>query len=211
MTIRLRQFTRPRRFEKLEPRQLLASDIEFRTIDGSGNNADNQDWGVANTQLLRLTTVEYGSGPDAKVVGDFDGNVTEVVFPALADRIDSNGQTINPRTVSNIVFQQDASIQNDRGLTSFIFQWGQFLDHDLDLTEDFSPVGSFAATFDGEDISFEDDVRVPSLRSRFEVDAQGIAQQINQITSYIDASNVYGSDSEKAEGLRSLQWLSIDR
>ena len=87
-------------------------------------------------------------------------------------------------------------------MTSFTFQWGQFLDHDLDLTEDFAPVGSFADAFDGEDISFEDDVLVPMLRSRFEIDEEGVAQQINQITSYIDASNVYGSDRERSDGLR---------
>lgn len=202
MNTRYRHADRLKRFEKLETRQLLAGDIEFRSLDGSGNNVDNGDWGTANTKLLRLTTVEYGEGPDAAVVRDSDGNIADVVFSPLASRIDSNGQTINPRTVSNIVFQQDESIINDRGLTSFTFQWGQFLDHDLGLTEDFSPVGSFTETFAGEEISFEADVRVPMLRSRFEVDDEGIAQQINQITSYIDASNVYGSDTEKGDGLR---------
>ena len=43
---------------------------------------------------------------------------------------------------------------------------------------------------------------IPFLRSRFELDDAGIAQQINQITSYIDSSNVYGSDLVKADGLR---------
>lgn len=200
--MRYQQAKRRHQFEKLETRLLLAGDVEYRTIDGSGNNNDNADWGAANTPLQRVTTVEYGPGPDAKVERDSNGNITDVVYPPLAQRLDSAGHTINPRTVSNIVFRQDASILNDRGLTSFTFQWGQFLDHDLDLTEDFAPVGSFTETFAGEDISFEDDVRVPVLRSRFEVDDEGIAQQINQITSYIDASNIYGSDNEKAEGIR---------
>ncbi len=202
-TRKTRRMSRRRKIEKLENRVLLAADIEFRSFDGADNNEDNPAWGAANTQLVRLTDVEYGPGPAAEVVRDADGSITDVVYPALASRLDSSGATINPRTVSNIVFQQgDESILNDRGLTSFTFQWGQFLDHDLDLTEDFAPVGGFAETFDGEDISFEDDVVVPMLRSRFEVDDEGIAQQINQITSYIDASNVYGSDHEKGDGLR---------
>jgi hypothetical protein len=193
-----------RRFEKLEDRLLLAGDMEFRSFDGSGNNLNNGDWGAANQQLVRLTTVEYGPGSAG-------------AFPALATRVDSNGDTINPRTVSNLLFDQDAdeSKLNDRGLTSFTFQWGQFLDHDMDLTEDFPPVGSFAPEdlLPGEDISFlvptdgtESELPIgtiiPQLRSRFELDEHGIAQQINQITAYIDASNVYGSDAEKAEGLR---------
>ncbi len=197
-----RKVSHQRRIEKLENRILLAGDIEFRSFDGTGNNRDNTEWGAANTQLLRLTDVEYGPGPDPEVVRDTDGMITNVVFPPLASRLDSGGATINPRTVSNIVFQQTDSILNNRGLTSFTFQWGQFLDHDLDLTEDFAPVGSFTETFEGEDVSFEDDVFVPMLRSRFEVDEEGVAQQINQITSYIDASNVYGSDHEKSVGLR---------
>ncbi|MEZ6147051.1 MAG: peroxidase family protein [Planctomycetaceae bacterium] len=113
----------------------MAGATEVRSFDGSGNNVVNDNWGAANTQLLRLTTVEYGPGPAAN---DQYGNI---VFPAMAVRVDSNGDTINPRTVSNLIFNQDESVLNDRGLTSFVFQWGQFLDHDMDLTEDFVPVG----------------------------------------------------------------------
>src|SRR5690606_27830434 len=100
--------------EALESRLLLAGTTEYRSFDGSGNNLENADWGAANTQLVRLTTVEYGPG----AAGD---------FPAMAVRVDSQGNTINPRTVSNILFDQDVSQINDRGLTSFLFQWGQFL------------------------------------------------------------------------------------
>lgn len=183
--------------EILEGRWLLAGDMEFRSFDGSGNNLAHESWGEANTALLRLTTVEYGDG--------FTG-----AFPTMAPRVDSTGATIDPRAVSNLLFNQDASVLNDRGLTSFTFQWGQFLDHDLDLTEDPVPVGD--ADLPGEFIPFfvtdpADELplgtMIPMLRSRFELDNAGVAQQINQITSYIDGSNVYGSDAEKAEGLRS--------
>ena len=129
----------------------------------------------------------------------------------MAPRVDPSGMTINPRTVSNLLFDQDEPLLNDRGLTSFVFQWGQFVDHDMDLTEDFAPVG--VATLPGEDISFfvptdgtESELPlgtiIPQLRSRFELDDQLVAQQINQITSYVDASNVFGSDEGRAEHLR---------
>ncbi|NES73661.1 MAG: peroxiredoxin, partial [Okeania sp. SIO2D1] len=31
----------------------------FRSIDGSGNNIDNPDWGASDTQLLRLSDPAY--------------------------------------------------------------------------------------------------------------------------------------------------------
>ncbi len=169
---------------------------QFRSIDGEGNNRQNPDWGRADTPLVRLTTVEYGG----------DGTGSE-----LAPRVDSRGETINPRTVSNLLFDQSFDVPNDRGLSSFVFQWGQFLDHDMDLTEDEPPVGeanapeddiSFPVPDDGTEQELPPGTIIPMLRSRFELDADGIRQQINQITSFIDASNVYGSDDERAEGLR---------
>ncbi|MEZ6148443.1 MAG: peroxidase family protein, partial [Planctomycetaceae bacterium] len=163
----------------------MAGATEVRSFDGSGNNVVNDNWGAANTQLLRLTTVEYGPGPAAN---DQYGNI---VFPAMAVRVDSNGDTINPRTVSNLIFNQDESVLNDRGLTSFVFQWGQFLDHDIDLTEDFAPVGqidpdgvidpgsesiSFFMPTDGTESELPAGTIIPQLRSRFQLDDEGIAQ-----------------------------------
>jgi hypothetical protein len=40
----------------------------------------------------------------------------------------------SPRFVSNTVSEASASILNARGLSDWIYGWGQFLDHDLDLT-----------------------------------------------------------------------------
>jgi hypothetical protein len=146
----------------------------------------------ANTPLLRNTTVEYGG----------DGTGSE-----MAPRLDSAGNTINPRTISNLVFDQDESVLNGRGLTSFVFQWGQFLDHDLDLTE--APASgpfediSFLVPTDGTESELPPGTVIPQVRSRFVLDEDGIRQQVNQVSSFIDASNVYGSDGTKADGLRS--------
>jgi len=39
------------------------------------------------------------------------------------------------RKVSNIVNREDRAIANPVGASSFLWQWGQFLDHDIDLTD----------------------------------------------------------------------------
>ena len=41
-------------------------------------------------------------------------------------------------------------------------------------------------------------------RSTYEVDGSGVRQQMNQITTWIDASNVYGSNTARADELRML-------
>ncbi len=174
------------RFEQLETRRLLSAD--FRSIDGSGNNLENSDWGAAQTQLLRLTTVNYED-----LVSEPAGGAAAAGRP-------------NPRTISNIVAAQSESIENDRDLTSFVFQWGQFIDHDLDLTEEALPVENFSVPVPADDPEMFPGGFVPLLRSRFDpatgTDAQNPRQQINQITSFIDASNVYGSDPQRASALR---------
>jgi len=175
--------------ENLEPRILLA--VDFRAIDGSDNNLDNADWGAADTQLLRLTTVEYEDGVSEPAGG-----------------IDGAGRP-NPREISNRVSDLDLSIENDRQLTGFVFQWGQFMDHDMGLTEEQSPPVAFNVTVPADDPDLNPAAPIPLLRSRFDgatgTDPGNPRQQINQITAFIDASNVYGSDDIRALELRTLE------
>src|SRR5215471_19238063 len=97
--------------ELLEERCLLSGD--FRTIDGSGNNELHPDWGMAGVNLLRHAPAAYGDG---------------ISSPAGADRP-------SPRFVSNVIDDQGTlDTTNDRLMSDFVYVWGQFLDHDLDLT-----------------------------------------------------------------------------
>ena len=160
---------------------------EWRTIDGAGNNTADPNqwyWGSAGIQLGR-------SMPDAYVG---DGST-----PSGADRP-------NPRTISNLVFdQQSLSIKNKNGLTDFVWQWGQFLDHDIDLTPGDSGE-SFNISVPAGDPVFPDGTVFPFTRSRFDPNTGDSAlnprQQVNVITSYIDGSNIYGSDQTRADWLR---------
>ncbi len=161
---------------------------QVRTIDGTGNNETNPDLGSAGVQLTRLTTASYG-----------DMRST----PAGADRPSA-------RAVSNGVCEQISSVPNAAGATDFVWQWGQFVDHDIDLTvsavppEPFNipvPIGDpfFDPFFTGTQV-------IPLLRSAFDpttgTNPPNPRQQINGITAFIDASNVYGSDAARAAALR---------
>lgn len=98
-----------------------------------------------------------------------------------------------------------------------MLQWGQFIDHDLDATPqhraaDGSSLNDVCKPCDSTSVheaclpiqkpgeasclSF-----VRSLPGQQEL---GARQQINQITSYLDASMVYGSSACTAQGLREV-------
>jgi hypothetical protein len=90
----------------------VGADDTYRTFDGTGNNIDNPHWGSANIQLIRPRTDAY--------YGD-DGST-----PVDADRP-------SPRAISNAVVDEEefGSAPNFKGLSSFFWQWGQFIDHDI--------------------------------------------------------------------------------
>lgn len=158
---------------------------ELRSIDGYGNNINNPSWGSINQPLLRLGPVNY-------VDGISQADVTS---------------RPNPRHISNSVFAQNGidipAVNNESG---FVFQWGQFLDHDLDLTEAAHPTEPLFINVLPGDPVFPPGSVFPLVRSIFDpatgTDANNPRQQINQITAFVDASNVYGSDEERAHALR---------
>ncbi len=175
--------------EPLEQRNLLAADL--RSIDGSGNNLAHPDWGSAETQLLRMAPAEYGDG---------------VWTAGGSDRI-------SPREISNIVVAQDGEMPNERGLSAFIYVWGQFLDHDLDLTTAGSPTEAMPVEVPVGDPQFdphsEGGKTIGLSRSIYD-SATGTStdnprQQLNMITAFIDASQVYGSDRARAAALRTFE------
>lgn len=180
--------------EQLEDRLVPAIDlsvVEWRTIDGTSNNLAVLNQGAAETQQIR-----FGYGDD---------------FP------DDNGDQIvlapNARTVSNAVLAQTGSIESNRLLTDWAFQWGQWVTHDMDLTRN-------GAAFDVLSDGTTGDFRIPVLdagdpfgqgtlipfhRSEYFA-GTGVngerREVVNSITSYIDASQVYGSDPVRAAALR---------
>ncbi len=159
-----------------------------RSIDGRNNNLSDPDMGAAITQLLRLFEADYSDG-----ISELSG-------------VDRPG----PREISNAVNDQTESIENPLNSSDFLWQWGQFLDHDIDLTDAADPLEMVDISVPTGDPFFDPDstgTRVITFnRSIYDkltgTDINNPREQLNEITAWIDASNVYGSDEQRALALR---------
>ncbi|MEZ4217657.1 MAG: peroxidase family protein [Myxococcota bacterium] len=159
---------------------------DFRTIDGSFNHPGDPDAGAVGARLLRWGGSDYADG------------ASEMAGAARP----------SARTVSNLVHAQDAPRPNALGASDYLWQWGQFLDHDLDLTGGADPAEPAPIAVPIGDPHFD-----PFATGTAQIDfdrsiydgATGVAsprEQVDEITAWIDASNVYGSDAERARALR---------
>ncbi|MGI9259174.1 MAG: peroxidase family protein [Gammaproteobacteria bacterium] len=161
-----------------------AGQAQYRSIDGSGNNRTETEWGMADTQLLRRMGIAY----------------SDDIYQMAGVNLYS------PRMISNIVAAQTSSIPNRRRASDFVWQWGQFLDHDIDLTTEGSEIANIPIP--PGDPFFQGMEYIAFVRSEYDSETGGSAsdprQQINKITAWIDASNVYGSDADRAMALRTL-------
>lgn len=156
-------------------------DSEVRPFSDVGNNRAQPLIGAADTPLLRTSPVAYADGTSA-----------------LADR------TPSPRVVSNAVHSQTASILNSDGLSDMFWLWGQFVDHDVDLTHTQSGSGAEMASMTTPLDDAYPGRTIPFTRSQFIVDDFGVRQQINDISSFLDGTNVYGGQESRATYLRAL-------
>jgi hypothetical protein len=98
-------------------------DLGFRSITGLGNNIAHPTWGQSGTDLLRVSPVAYADGISA---------------PSLPN-------TLGPRQISNNLNNQSDPIfsfldnlggPQSKSLSDYSYVWGQFIDHDMDLTLD---------------------------------------------------------------------------
>jgi hypothetical protein len=182
--------SRPR-LEQLEDR---CTPSGFRSIDGSGNNLSDFDEGQARIDLVRFVSSAYADGLSAPAGANRPG--ARLISNTLSDQTDPN----NP--------SQDRDVLNNKLLTDYTYVFGQFLDHDLDLTSGQS--GANAEQFPIPPGSPTDPMGTePFTRSEFDPNTGKIVngvnvprQQINDITAWIDGSMIYGSDAARADELR---------
>ncbi len=159
--------------------------IFYRTIDGSNNNLSDHEMNAADTELIRITQAGYSDQASAM---------------AGIDRP-------SPREISNAAISQTDSKLTNKRASDFLWQWGQFLDHDIDITDGANPEELAPISIPTGDPQFDPgstgSIAMNFNRSIYEPGSNP-RQQLNEITGWIDASNVYGSDEERATELRKM-------
>ncbi|XP_068677746.1 peroxidasin-like [Montipora foliosa] len=191
--------------EKLSTR-LSCAQIKYRTIDGTCNNLCNTTVGASFTELARLLPADYQNSvlftPRSKSVALHNPplpNPRAVRIATLPSTLDENADGVDPP------------------FTILTMHWGQFIDHDIALTEmiqadcgnnrdpcpvrpkeclsvSISPL-NLRLKFDPEFLC------IPLRRSAQTKDGE----QINIITHYVDGSMVYGSDAMALKNLRTFK------
>lgn len=194
------------------PSSVSCFQSKYRTIDGSCNNQQHTDWGKAFTAYNRLLVPEYEDKFDApRVTG-------------------SSGQPLPSARLVSSTAARDAGVDS-RSLSLMAMQWGQFLDHDLtsaatSRSEDGSSIKCCGPEFTANPsllhpacfpiavpsndpfyaregktcMSFVRSASAPRMNCAF-----GPREQLNQLSSYIDAGMVYGNTESKTSQVRAFQ------
>src|SRR5580704_16022151 len=190
----------------LEPRVLLsattaapaaktpaptASSVE--SFNGAGNNIANPTWGQAGTDLLRLTPAQYANGVNSPSLPQ------DPSARLISNIVNSQADPANP--------SQDIATVNQQSLSDFVYSFGQFMDHDMDLTQSNGAADNISAPL-GDPIGGPNDTPLSFNRSQTDP-ATGTgpgnpAQQVNSISSYFDLSQIYGSDVATDNALRTF-------
>ncbi|MCB1555295.1 MAG: peroxidase family protein [Xanthomonadales bacterium] len=161
---------------------------DVRSIDGSGNNRIDLAMGQALRPLRRRFASDYADGVSTLAGASRPG----------------------PRAISNAVHAQLESVPNRAGLSDLFWQWGQFLDHDIDLTDGVDPPEPAPISVPRGDAYFDPQASgtqsITFNRSRYDLNTapDRPREQTNEITGWIDASQVYGSNEDRANSLRSF-------
>jgi peroxidase len=181
-------------FEMLEMRSMFSIAPLDYSITGAGNNLTNANLGAAGQALLQPAGTNYGDGASTITTST------------------ASGQTLpSAREISNLLGSQSGDVLDGRNLSAMSYAFGQFVDHDLDLTPT-------------SDVS--DPIAVPSGDPQFDPNGTGTAtlpftrsvtlsgtgtsssNPLNQptlVTSYLDLSQIYGSDAVTAAALRTFK------
>ena len=183
----------------------------FRTIDGVCNNLEHPLQGASDTAFRRLIDSDYEDGIDS-LRGTQQANDPDEFF-----------KPPNPsaRYASTTIIRD--RVQFETNFSHLVMQFGQFLDHDLDLGPEFEE--------ECEDCEFTEQcipIRVPEDDETFGLGTlqngdclpfrRSIPicsdptpgsltprEQINVLTSYIDGSMIYGSNLRQERAVRAFQ------
>ena len=141
-------------------------------------------------------------------------DLLRIAKPAYADGIDTPSlpTSPSPRLISNLLNSQadpenpaqDISTVDENSASDFGYAFGQFMDHDLDLSYDGGaslpipvPTGD---PLGPNPLDFTRSLTDPATGTS----ASNPAQQVNAITSYLDLSQIYGSSQSVADAMRTF-------
>jgi Animal haem peroxidase len=168
--------TGPAGMAAAQPGEHLAG-FEIQSLDGRGNNRAHPDWGQAGTNYLRVAPAHYADGAGTPVGGP------------------------NTRYLSNRIFNDvEQNLFSERGISQWATTWGQFLDHTFGLRA--GGGGEASIPFNNNDPleTFPSDLPfVPFERS---AGTGTPREQLNTVSSYIEASTVYSDTEDRLEWLR---------
>ncbi|EEC16694.1 peroxidase, putative [Ixodes scapularis] len=188
----------------------------YRTYDGTCNNKEHPMWGASLTPFQRLLPAQYENGFNTPIGWTANLPVNGHVLPLA--------RTVSTGLISTQVVEEDSEHSH------MLMQWGQFLDHDMDFSV---PAISHERFIDTVDCSESCENAMPCFPIEVPADDRRVRghrciefvrsstacgsgrtsmfygglmprEQTNQLTSFIDASNVYGSRPKQAVHLRNL-------
>jgi hypothetical protein len=179
-----------------------------RALDGFGNNLDLPGLGQAGTQYSRVAPANYADGVGSMVAGP------------------------PPRFISNRIFNDNGqNLFSENDVSQWGWVWGQFIDHDIGLRDESLPAAdqrrstpsggnappepagggppgaSDRIPYDPNDPleSFPNNLGGIDFSRTPAAGGTGVTsprQEINTISSFIDASNVYGVNPKRLDWLR---------
>ncbi|XP_067658014.1 chorion peroxidase-like [Haliotis asinina] len=180
-------------------------EARYRTIDGRCNNDRRPTWGSTNQPFRRFVDPAYDDGTFVPRLRGVDGSPLP-----------------SPRTVSVAVHPDTDSSSDDN--TVMVMQWGQFLDHDLTGTPLHAGDVQTKCCDDHSPGQLHSDVRtggpcfpitMPSNEPHFKKTCmefkrsapapktgENTREQLNLLTAFVDASNVYGLNGDQISHLR---------
>jgi hypothetical protein len=163
-----------------------ASVLRFapRSLNGYGENPQHPRWGMAGSPYQRLAPADYADGIAAMRGGP------------------------NPRYVSNRIFNSlGVDLFSARNVSQWTWVWGQFLDHTFGMAASGSADASIP--FHASDPLESFRASAPSLALTRDAAAPGTGtsranprQQLNTVSSYIDAWAIYGGSTRRLDWLR---------
>ncbi|XP_007956197.1 eosinophil peroxidase [Orycteropus afer afer] len=183
---------------------------KYRTITGRCNNKKRPWLGASNQALARWLPAQYEDGLSLPFGWNPRKRHNGFLLPLV-------------RAVSNqIVRFPSQRLVSDKGRALMFMQWGQFIDHDLDFSPDSPARVAFSGGVDCEKTCAQlppcfpikippNDPRIknqhdciPFFRSApaCPQNKNKIRNQLNALTSFLDASMVYGSEVSLALRLR---------